>query len=229
VGDRIRVPMGDKIRELEVLGVYYDYSNERGYIIVDRKTLLRYLPDPAVSNLAVYLRDGVPLGEGRRAVEQAIAGRSIVIFSNQSLRTAALEVFDRTFAITWALEAVAIVVAVLGIAGALLALVIGRRREIGLMRFLGGSAPQIRRMLLYEAGMLGLLANGAGLVLGWALSLVLIFVINKQSFGWTIQFHWPVALLVFALGLVFLATVFAGLYPARVAVGLNPIDVVHEE
>jgi putative ABC transport system permease protein len=84
-------------------------------------------------------------------------------------------------------------------------------------------------MILFEAGLLGLLANLAGLVLGVLLSLLLIYVINKQSFGWTIQFHWPVAVLLGALSLVYAATVAAGLYPARIAVRLNPIEVIHEE
>ena len=74
-----------------------------------------------------------------------------------------------------------------------------------------------------------LLANFVGIALGFALSLILIYVINKQSFGWTIRFHWPVAILLGALTVVYAATVIAGLYPARVAVRLNPIEVVHEE
>ena len=77
--------------------------------------------------------------------------------------------------------------------------------------------------------MLGLLANVAGLALGFALSLILIYVINKQSFGWTIRFHWPVQVLLGALTLVYVATVLAGLYPAQIAVRLNPLEVVHEE
>ena len=84
-------------------------------------------------------------------------------------------------------------------------------------------------MILFEAGLLGLLANLAGLILGILLSLLLIFVINKQSFGWTIQFHWPVTMLLGALSLVYSATVLAGLYPARIATRLNPIEVIHEE
>jgi len=84
-------------------------------------------------------------------------------------------------------------------------------------------------MILAEAALLGLLANAAGLLLGLALSLSLIFVINKQSFGWTIRFHWPVAILTGAISLIFAATVLAGFYPARVAVQLNPVEVVHEE
>jgi putative ABC transport system permease protein len=117
----------------------------------------------------------------------------------------------------------------MGIAGALLALVIDRRRELGLLHFLGAGKSQIRKLILVEAGLLGLLANIAGLMLGFALSLVLIFVINKQSFGWTIRFHWPVEILLAAITIVYVATVLAGLYPARVAVQLNPIEVVHEE
>src|SRR6266436_7873187 len=135
----------------------------------------------------------------------------------------------RTFAITFALEAVAVIVAVMGIAGALLALVIDRRRELGLLRFLGAAGGQVRKLILVEAGLLGLLANLAGIALGFALSLVLIFVINKQSFGWTIRFHWPVEILLGALTVVYVATVLAGLYPAQVAVRLNPLEVVHEE
>jgi putative ABC transport system permease protein len=228
-GDTIALALGGREVPFRVLDVYYDYSNERGYIIMDRSTLLKYLPDPAPSNLAVYLQAGVSLDDGRRAVERAAAGRKLVVLSNRSLRDEALAIFDRTFAITYALEAVAVLVAIMGVAGALLALVIDRRREFGLIRFLGGARAQVRRVILFEAGLLGLLANAAGMVLGVTLSLLLIFVINRQSFGWTIQFHWPVAVLIGALSLVYAATIVAGIYPARVAARLNPIEVVHED
>jgi putative ABC transport system permease protein len=82
---------------------------------------------------------------------------------------------------------------------------------------------------LVEAGLLGFLANLAGLVLGYFLSLILVFVINKQSFGWTIRFHWPVAVILGALSFVYVATILSGLYPARVAARLNPLGVIHEE
>ena len=117
----------------------------------------------------------------------------------------------------------------LGAANALLALVLDRRREIGLIRYLGAAKGQVRSMILTEAGLLGLLAALLGLVLGMALSLVLIFVINKQSFGWTIQFHPPVALLAEALALVWAFTVLAGAYPARYAAKVKPFDVVQGE
>lgn len=228
-GDTITLALGPREVTFDVLDVYFDYASERGYVLTDRQTMLKYLPDPAPSNLAVYLRSGVGLDKGWSAVRSAVGDRRVLIVTNRTLREQAIRVFDRTFAITYALEAVAVFVAIMGVAGALLALVIDRRREFGLLRFLGASAGQIRRIVVCEAALLGLLANVAGLMLGYALSLLLIHVINKQSFGWTIQFHWPVGVLLGALSLVYLATIVSALYPARVASRLNPIEVVHEE
>jgi putative ABC transport system permease protein len=228
-GDSITLSFGEAQATFHITDVFYDYSSERGGILMDRNTLLRYLPDPAPSNLAIYLSPGARLEEVRAEIEKAAAGRRVLLFSNRDLRAEAIRIFDRTFAITYALEAVAVLVAVMGIAGALLSLVIDRRRELGLLRFLGAATAQVRKLILVEAGLLGLLANLAGLALGFALSLILIYVINKQSFGWTIQFHWPVAVLVGALTLVYASTILAGFYPARVAVRLNPLEVVHEE
>ncbi len=228
-GDFITLSLGETQAVFRVADVYYDYSSERGSILVDRKTMLRYLPDPAPSNLAIYVSPDAQLETVRTEIEKATAGHRVLLFSNRDLRAEAIRIFDRTFAITYALEAVAVIVAVMGIAGALLALVIDRRRELGLLRFLGAATGQVRKLILVEAGLLGLLANLAGLALGFALSLILIYVINKQSFGWTIRFHWPVGILLGALTFVYAATVLAGLYPAEVAVRLNPLEVVHEE
>jgi putative ABC transport system permease protein len=228
-GDSITLSLGETQTTFRIADVYYDYSSERGSILMDRGTLLRYLPDPAPSNLAIYVSPGAQLEAVRAAIEKTAAGHRVLMFSNRDLRAEAVRIFDRTFAITYALEAVAVIVAVMGIAGALLALVIDRRRELGLLRFLGAATGQVRKLILVEAGLLGLLANLAGLALGFALSLVLIYVVNKQSFGWTIQFHWPVEILLGALTVVYVATVLAGLYPAHVAVCLNPLEVVHEE
>jgi putative ABC transport system permease protein len=228
-GDRLELPLGDRVLTVTVAGIYYDYSTSQGWVILDRASLLRYLPGSPPTNVAVYLRSGAVAAAVQYELERKLAGRRVVVALNQSLRRDALAVFDRTFTITYALEAVAVVVAMLGAANSLLALVLDRRREMGLLRYLGASGTQIRRMVLLEAGFIGLLGVLVGLALGFVLSLLLIFVVNKQSFGWTIQFHPPVQLLAGALLLIWCATVVAGLYPARVASRLNPIDVIHDE
>ncbi len=229
-GDVISLPLGGRRVAFRVADIYYDYSSERGYMMADRSRLLTYLPgESAPGTLAVYLAPGARPAEVRAAINEIAGDSRIGVVSNVEIRRTALMIFDRTFAITYALEAVSIFVAVMGIAGALLALVIDRRRELGLLRFLGASKRQVQRLILFEAGLLGLLANAAGLALGVALSLLLVFVINKQSFGWTIQFHWPVGVLVGSLSVVYAATVVAGIYPAHAATRLNPVEVVHEE
>ena len=162
-------------------------------------------------------------------VEQPDGAELDVDLDLRDLRREAIRIFDQTFAITYALEAISVLVAVMGIAGALMSIVFDRRREFGLLHYLGAATGQIRRLILLEAGLIGILSNIAGLALGLALSLILIFVINKQSFGWTIRFHWPIGVLLGALSVVYAATVLAGIYPARVAQRLNPIEVVHEE
>jgi putative ABC transport system permease protein len=228
-GDTLTLALGEARANFQVVDVYYDYASERGYILMDRDVLLKYLPDETPTNLAIFLAPNAKAVDARKEIQEVAAGHRILIFSDRDLRMEAVRIFDRTFAITYALEAVAVIVAVMGIGGALIALVIDRRRELGLLRFLGASSGQIRKMILVEAGLLGLLANLAGFVLGYFLSLILVFVINKQSFGWTIRFHWPVTVLLGALTVVYAATVVSGLYPARVAMRLNPLEVIHEE
>ena len=222
-GDAVTLPMGSVRHTFRIEDVYYDYATEAGYILLDRATMLKYLPDPLPSNIAIYLQPGAPKMEARAGIERAIAGRSVMVADNRFLRDQAIRIFDRTFLVTYALEVVSVLVAVIGVAGALLALVVDRKREFGLLRFLGASTGQIRKWILVEAGLIGLLASIAGFALGVALSMILIYVVNKQSFGWTIQFHWPVAVLTVSMMVIYLATLAAGLFPARVATSLNPI------
>ena len=229
VGDVLHIPLGTRVVPLTVAGIYYDYSSDRGFILIDRGTLLKYLPDQPVTDIAVYVKPDADRVAVRRALESRLRNYPLSIAPNELLRSQAVQVFDRTFAVTYALEGVAILVAMLGAANSLLALVLDRRREIGLIRYLGAAAGQMRRMILIEAGLLGFLAGLLGLALGMALSLVLIYVINKQSFGWTIQFHPPSLLLGGALLLVWAVTVLAGVYPARFAAKLQPAEVIHEE
>jgi putative ABC transport system permease protein len=229
VGDKLTIPLGTERPTFRIAGIFRDYSSENGYIILDHSIIKKFLPDDEASNLAVYTSPEVDRPKLRKQIEAAYAPRRIVVFENRALRNEAVRIFDQTFAVTYALEAVAVFVAVMGVAGAMLALIIDRRREIGLLRFLGAAASQVRGIILFEAAFIGLFSQIIGVISGALVSLVLIFVINKQSFGWTIEFHTPVLALLSALAFTYVATVIAGLYPARIATRLNPIEVMHEE
>ncbi len=111
--------------------------------------------------------------------------------TNRALRSEVLRIFDGTFAITWALEVVAIAVAVMGIVATLITVIDERRRELAVLRLAGASRGQVQRMIVAEAAILGAIGQALGLIAGLALSIVLVDVINVQSFGWSIQFHAP--------------------------------------
>jgi putative ABC transport system permease protein len=221
----ITTPMGP--RDFRVAAVYYDYSSDRGVIMTDYGTFRRYFGERPPTGLAAYLPDEVDSDTVRSEILAGMdEGHRAFIFSNRVLRNEILRVFDSTFSITYALELIAIAVAMLGVAGTLLTLVLERRRELSLLRLTGADRKQVRRMVVIEAALIGAVSQGIGLVMGFALSMVLIYVINVQSFGWTIQFHLPTAFLIQSTIVVIIATSIAGIYPARRAAQLV---LSHEE
>ncbi len=220
-GDVVQIPTPQGDKPFRVAAVYYDYATDRGVVIMDRPTFARYFGELPPSGVAAYLRDDAdPERVRTEMLDMLDEGHRAFIYSNRTLRNEILVVFDSTFAITYALELIAIVVAMLGVAGTLLTLVLERRRELSLLRLTGADRRQVRRMVIIEAALIGGISQGIGLVVGFALSLVLIYVINVQSFGWTIQFHLPTTFLIQASIAVVIATSIAGIYPARRAAQL---------
>jgi putative ABC transport system permease protein len=215
----LRTPAGE--RPFSVAAVYYDYAVDRGVIVTDRPTFVSYFGDLTPSGVAAYLREGADPETVRAEILASLdQGHQAFIYTNRDLRSEVLRVFDSTFAITYALEIIAIVVAMLGVGATLLTLVVERRRELSLLRLIGAARRQVQRVVVIEAVLIGAASQAIGLVVGLALSMVLIYVINVQSFGWTIQFRVPVLFLLQVSLAVVLATALAGLYPARRAATL---------
>jgi putative ABC transport system permease protein len=204
-----------------VAAVYYDYTVDRGVVVMDRATFVKYFGDLTPSGVAAYLREGLDPETVRAEILASLdEGHQAFIYTNRDLRSEVLRVFDATFAITYALEIIAIVVAMLGVGATLLTLVVERRRELSLLRLIGAARRQVQRVVVIEAALIGAASQAIGLVVGLAISMVLVYVINVQSFGWTIQFRVPVLFLSQVSLLVVVATALAGLYPARRAATL---------
>lgn len=221
-------PLG--LKKFRVEGVYYDYSSDLGYIVMPRQWYQKFYQDDRVSNLAVYLKPGVNPETIRQAIQQKLKGQSrLDIRSNQELRENVLRIFDRTFAITYALHVIAIAVALLAVMNSLFALVLEARREFGILKYLGAKDSQIGKIVLFKAGLLGLFGNISGLMVGLVLSFLLIFVINKQSFGWTIRFELPWPFLLQSFALVMLTSILSGLIPARLAAKTPAPEVIKSE
>ena len=196
---------------------------------MDRSTYLDRFDDLAISNVAIYLEPTADADVVRAAIAERLDGAGARIATNGELRAQVLRLFDQTFEVTYALEVIALAVAVLGVANTLAALILERRQEMAMLRFIGASRTQIRRVIMMESGLIGLLGGVIGLVLGGILSLLLVYVINYQSFGWTIQFTLPAGFLVQSLVVVLVATVIAGLYPAAIALKMDPIEGIRAE
>ncbi len=229
-GGDVTLPTPHGSVPFRVAAVYYDYSSDRGVLVMDRSTFERHYGDTAASALSVYLRPGAdPEGTRERLLAAIGDTHRVVINTNASLRTEVLRIFDSTFAITYALEIIAILVAVLGISGTLLTLILERERDLRILRLIGTGRRQIRRMVVGEALLIGAVSQAIGLGVGVLLSMVLIYVINVQSFGWTIQFHLPSGFLLQASILMVIATGVAGLYPARRARTLGAYGATGEE
>ncbi len=229
-GDEVTLhPPGQTVR-LRIAGVYYDYTTEGGLAVMDQSLFRRLWRDPWLSSVVIYLQPGGDPQAVRQEILRRLPARDdLVVFSNRALKARVLEIFDQTFAITYALEVIALVVAALGILNTLIASVLARTREIGILRSVGFTRGGILRTILCEAAIMGTLANILGALTGMALSLILIYVINKHSFGWTIQFTFPARLVVEYGFLTLLASLAAGSFPAWLASRLPIAEAVRYE
>ena len=219
-GDSLDIVTPDGPKRFPIVAVFYDYATDGGKILMDRALYQSLWHDELVTVYPVYLAAGADLDQVRTLMAATLhdvgAGRfPPLLISNAELRTEILEIFDRTFLMTYVLEAIAVVIAMLGIINTLVTSVLERRREFTTIRAIGASEGQVTQLVLWEAAYLGVVGIGLGLAGGGALSLLLVNVINKQSFGWTIQMIIPWGGLAQAVLLAGGATVVAGLFPAR--------------
>lgn len=230
IGDSILLATPKGEAGFRINAVYYDYSSDRGIIVMDRATFTRYWPEPQSTSLTVYLRDGADADAVRDDLLRQLGDDyRVLIYTNASIRQEVLRIFDSTFSITYALEVIAIFVAILGVATTLLTLILERKREISMLRLVGADRRQVRKMVVIEAGLMGLVSQSIGLAVGLLLSMLLMYVINVQSFGWTIQFHLPLGFLIQSSILILIATALSGIYPARRASELHAAEQVSEE
>ncbi|MBX9949365.1 MAG: ABC transporter permease [Candidatus Obscuribacterales bacterium] len=229
-GDTIEIPTLQGLLPLKVAGIYYDYSSDLGYIIIDRKQYLKNFSDTKLTSIAVFLAPGADAESVRNDCIAKLKGTSLVLIrNNQELRTEAMRVFDRTFSVTYALHTIAIAVALLSVMNALLALTHESRREFAILRYLGATRAQLRKVVLSQAVILGACGSIAGIGVGYVLSLLLVNVINRQSFGWTIQMMIPWDFILQSCGLVIIAALAAGILPANEAGRTKAAEFVRSE
>ena len=214
VGQRLRVRSDRGDVTLRVAAVVRDYGSSEGVILIARSAYDRLWDDRAISSIAIYAMPGLAPAELVRTLRLAAGGDEVLIRPSATIREASLAIFDRTFAVTGVLRLIVTVVAFVGVLAAVMALELDRGRELAVLRAQGVTPGEVWRLVTAQTGLLGLVAGLAAIPVGLALAALLVFVINRRAFGWTLDFALTAAPLAQALGLALAAAVLAGLYPA---------------
>jgi len=231
-GSTVTLPLGDRLVRATVAGVFRDYARQEGAIAIDGATYDRLTGDRARGEAAITLvahaDPTTVIGALRRNIPPALAD-SVQIVPVAALKARALAIFDRSFAITYALEAVAILVGLAGVAATASAQTIARTREFGMLRHLGVTRRQIVAMLGIEGALLGVIGGLAGVGLGCVVAQVLIRVINPQSFNWTMETRLPYPLLAGVVVALVAASALTAMLAGRSAVSVDAVRAVRED
>ncbi len=229
LGDSLRLLTDAGERSFPIVGVTYDFDVQPT-LLMDDGNYRRYWNDDALSAVALFVEPGVDVDETVNELRRAFAGRAeLLISSNRGVRRNALEVFDRTFAITVALRLLATLVAFVGILSTLMSLQLERAREIGVLRASGMTRRQLWGVTLLETGLLGTSAGLVAMPTGFILALILIYIINLRSFGWTLTMQLQVGEFAQAFLVALTAALLAGLYPAWRMSRTDPAEALRME
>ena len=227
--NRITLDTERGLQSFEVFGVYYDYSTDQGTVYMSRAVYDQLFDDPYISSIGIFIESEAESAAVIAGLRAALKDYDLLVQDNAGLQGGALEVFDRTFAITIALRLLTTLVAFIGILSALMALQLEQRREYGAMRATGMTSRQLTRFTLIQTGLMGLVAGLLSLPIGTVLSLVLIYVVNIRSFGWTMQFQPLPAEYGEAFLVALIAAILAGVYPAWRLARLEPAAALRSE
>jgi putative ABC transport system permease protein len=229
-GDRVQLPIAGRAVEARVAGVIRDYARTWGAVIVRTEDYRRLTGDSSANDLAIHLAPGADTAQVQSAIRATLSRfETLALEDAGEIRRRSLAIFDRSFAVTYALEAIAIVIGLAGVTSSFAALAWSRRREFGVLRFLGLRRRDILAMLAVEGAAAGALGAVIGLVAGAAIGGVLVQVVNRQSFHWSLEMHWPAtALAALALGIV-AACALGARVSAALAVGREAILAVKDD
>jgi len=192
-GARIDLPLGEQVRHFTVAGIWRDYARAFGAVVITRPAYIAATRDQDANEGSVWLKPGSDPARVESQLRRALARRadSFEVLTSTALRERSLRIFDRAFAITYGIEAVAVIIGLMGVSFAASSTALARRAEFGMLRHVGMLRRQVVAMLASEGVLMSLLGVLYGLILGSALSLVLVYVVNRQSFNWSIDFAVP--------------------------------------
>ncbi len=228
-GQQLRLPLAGRWHAFTVAGVWRDYARQFGAIEMRLEDYRAASGDTEVGDAALWLRPDATVEQAVVALRRLPFGAALEFSVPGEIRSASLKIFDRSFAITYLLEAVAIVIGLFGVAATFSAQTLARAKEFGMLRHIGVTRRQILEMLALEGGLLTALGIAVGFLLGGAISLILVFVVNPQSFHWSMQLHVPWEMLAAVAAVLLGSAALTALLAGRHAVSGNAVRAVRED
>lgn len=229
VGKRVALPLSDVSRDYVVAGVWRDYGRQFGAIQMQLTDYQKVSGELHVNEAALWLQAGVTPAQIMTTLKDLPFGDTLTFWQPHEIRAISLKLFDRSFAVTYLLELIAVGVGLLGVAASFSAQALRRIKEFGMLRHIGVTRSQVYRMLALEGGLLAGFGITIGFILGGSISLILIFIVNPQSFHWTMQLHLPWQwLMIMALAML-MAAALTALLAGRQAVSGSVIRAVKED
>jgi putative ABC transport system permease protein len=214
-GDTLELPTERGRQRFTVAAVFRDYTSDRGVVAMHLPTFRANWGVQRLSGLGLIIAPGASLDQVRGVVDQLLGDApGVRVASNVEIRQVSLAIFDRTFTITRVLQVLVGIVAFLGILGSLQSLQMERVRELAVLRAIGWTPAQLRRLVITQTGLLGAAAGILAAPLGLLLGVFLVEVINMRAFGWSMGFHPDLATVVQGVVLAMLAALLGGAYPA---------------
>ena len=230
VGALVRLPLGGEARVYTVAGIWRDYARQNGAIAMNRDLYVSVTGDRLVNDVALWLKPDAAIDDVQQALRDRVAdGPAVEIATTRELREISLAMFDRTFAITYALEIAAVLIGLFGVSVSFSAQALARRREFGVLRHIGMARREIAAMLGCEGGLIAALGVAMGFATGWVVGLILIHVVNRQSFHWSMELHLPWLPLAVLGSLVIAAAVVTAVWSGRAAMGEDVVRAVRED
>jgi putative ABC transport system permease protein len=229
-GERITLPLLGRDVPFYVAGVYRDYGRSSGAIVIPRTAYIAATADRSATEAAVWLAPGATATALEAAVCALFArADALEIRTSSEVRELSLRIFDRAFAITYGLEAIAVLIGLVGVSFGAASTALARRAEFGMLRHVGMLRTQVIAMLAGEGALLSALGVVYGLVLGGLLSVVLVYVINRQSFRWSVDLAVPWSELAALSAILMLAAAATAILSGRAAVSGAAVRAVRED
>ena len=229
VGQTTDLPIAGRAQPFFVAGVWRDYARQTGAVIIDNADFALASGDDTRTEAGLWLRPGARPAQVMDELAAQMDARSADFTESGAIRALSLRIFDRSFAVTYVLELVAIAIGLIGIAATFSAQAIARTREFGMLRHLGVTRGQILALLAIEGLLVTLLAIVLGLVAGLAVAWVLVDIVNPQSFLWTMDFRLPLGLIAGLIAALLAAAALTALAAGRRAVSSSAILAVRED